>query len=156
MAKATRIICAMALLALAAACSTYERQSTRPEIGGTLNSEDQGTISPNVWAPTEWSGKNAARVTLPTKDGGAPVVAEIIGAKEQSSIQMSYKPETGEVSYSATDVRGLDAQNFPLQADAALAESLGELWTNLAPEIKTGVLCSLGLAFGVPSVCGGG
>lgn len=146
-------IAVLAALGLAlAACGTFERQATEPTVG-ELNEFDQGSLSPFSWSPNECAGKNCARVWLP-QDGG-PAVAEIIGAKEQSSITMTYNPKTGDVQYSATDTKGLDAQNFAFQADAALAKELGDLWTNLAPEIRTGVVCALGLAFGFPAACGG-
>lgn len=142
---------ACAIVALGA-CTTFDPPKSGPETG-ELNTKNQGTLSPFVWRPTECSGKNCVRVSLPTGEGGEPAVAEIIGAKEQSSISMVYNPKTGDITYSATDTKGLDAQNFPLQADTALAQSLGDLWTNLAPEIKAGVLCSLGLALGFPTAC---
>lgn len=149
MLKTFRLLAASSLLVALAACSTFERQVTGPELGGDINAEEQGSLSPFLWSPESYSGKNAARVWLP-QDGSA-AVAEIIGAKEQSSITMTYKPETGEIVYSATDVRGIEAQRFPLEADAALAAELGELWIGLAPEIKSGVICGLALALAVPA-----
>ncbi|NIA72368.1 hypothetical protein HBA54_27650 [Pelagibius litoralis] len=138
---------ALAAGLLLSACSTFGptgQQSLDPE-DRPVGSE--ASYSPFNWSPPNYAGLTAGRIIYPGADGGAPVVAEWFSGKEAEAAVVSFATPDGNVfSYDASGLKAFEGQLARAQVESDLAARLGELWQNVAPEIKTGLVDAVCLA----------
>lgn len=151
------ILAAFAMLVLGA-CGTFE-----PVAGNTLPPElldksENGhapSASPFSFNPKACNGMTCTRVVIPTEDETKVIVAEMIDGKDRADSALSYTTADGRtITYGASLSEGVDAQKSSNELEAALAKELKETWTELAPEIKTGLLDAACVAF-LKKPCGG-
>lgn len=133
---------AIAALGLLAGCSTFESQQQLDieDDGGEARSGTEASLSPFNWSPPNYAGLTAGRIVYPT-DGGEPIVAEFISGKEAENANVAFQtPDGNVVSYAVGGLKAFEGQLARAQVEQALAAELSNLWTNLAPEIKSGIV----------------
>ncbi|NIA66981.1 hypothetical protein HBA54_00065 [Pelagibius litoralis] len=140
---------------LLSACSTFGptgQQSLEPE---ARPSGTEASYSPFNWSPPNYAGMTAGRIIYPGRDGGAPVVAEWISGKEAEGASITFTTPNGNViSYSAQGLRGFEGQLARAQVESDLAAQLSDLWANVTPEIKSGLVDAVCL-YVTKAPCGG-
>ena len=134
--------CGLALWGLLlAGCSTFGptgQQSLEMEsrAGGA-----EASYSPFNWSPPNYAGMTAGRIIYPGQDGGAPVVAEWLSGKEAENANITFAtPDGNIISYNASGLRAFEGQLARAQVESDLAAQLSDLWQNIAPEIRTGLV----------------
>ncbi len=126
------------------ACETFDQAGSLHLTEDEVEYGSDKSISLVHWAPGNYDGQNAGRIIMPNPEGGDPVVVELVGAKEQGSVALTWDmPDGTKITYSATDVRAFQGQEARNNANAALAAALGELWQNVTPDIKSGAISAL-------------
>ncbi|MGD1878316.1 MAG: hypothetical protein ACFB13_12565 [Kiloniellaceae bacterium] len=139
---------------LLAGCSTFG-----PTGQQSLEMEDrkegtEASYSPFNWSPPNYAGMTAGRIIYPGVAGGAPVVAEWLSGKEAESATITFAtPDGNIITYNAGGLRAFEGQIARADVEKALAGELSELWQNVAPEIKTGLVDAVCL-FVTKAPCG--
>jgi len=126
---------------LLAGCSTFGptgQQSLEME-GREAGAE--ASYSPFNWSPPNYAGITAGRIIYPGKDGAPPVVAEWLSGKEAEEAAISFAtPDGNIITYSAGGLRAFEGQLARAQVERDLAAQLSDLWKNITPEIKSGLV----------------
>jgi len=134
------VLAAAAGLALAG-CSTFG-----PTGQQSLDMEDrdagaEASYSPFNWSPPNYAGITAGRIVYPGKDGASPVVAEWLSGKEAENAAITFAtPDGNIITYSAGGLRAFEGQLARAQVERDLAGQLSDLWENITPEIKAGLV----------------
>lgn len=152
----TTQLAASALFALLlSACTTFGPTGQQSLETDARPSGAEASYSPFNWSPPNYAGMTAGRIIYPGQDGGAPVVAEWLSGKEAEGATITFAtPDGNVISYSAQGLRGFEGQLARAQVESDLAARLGELWQNVAPEIKAGLVDSVCLIV-TKAPCGG-
>jgi hypothetical protein len=126
---------------LLAACSTYGPTGQQALEVDTRAAGTEASYSPFNWSPPNYAGITAGRIIYPGRDGGAPVVAEWLSGKEAESATLSFAtPDGNVITYSAGGLRAFEGQLARAQVESDLAAQLSDLWENIAPEIRAGLV----------------
>jgi hypothetical protein len=114
----------------------------------------QASYSPFNWSPPNYAGMTAGRIVYPGRDGGDPVVAEWLSGKEAERARITFAtPDGNVITYDAGGLRAFEGQIARAQVEKALAAELSDMWQNIAPEIRAGLVDAVCVAFtGAP--CG--
>lgn len=101
----------------------------------------EASYSPFNWSPPNYAGMTAGRIIYPGKDGREPVIAEWLSGKEAEAARIAFTTPDGTViTYDASGLRGFEGQLARSQVESDLAGRLAELWENVTPEIRTGLV----------------
>lgn len=120
-----------------ASCGTYEAQQSLPITERTTFGAE-GSLSPFNHTPQQYAGMTAARIIMVQ---GKPVVIEFLSGKEAKAASISFKSKEGAtVTYNVKELAAFTGQTTRGDVEKALAEANTELWTNLAPEIRNGII----------------
>ena len=93
------------------------------------------------WSPPNYAGMTAGRIIYPGTNGGPPVVAEWLSGKEAEAARVAFTtPEGTVITYDASGLRGFEGQIARSQVESELAGRLAELWENVAPEVRAGLV----------------
>jgi hypothetical protein len=134
-------IYAAACGALLAGCSTFGPTGQQSLDMEARAAGPESSYSPFNWSPPNYAGMTAGRIIYPGADGGDPVVAEWISGKEAESATITFAtPDGNLISYSATGLRGFEGQLARAQVESDLAAQLSDLWKNITPTIKAGLV----------------
>lgn len=96
----------------------------------------QGSVSPFVYSPPNYSGITAARILIPRPDG-QHIVAEFVDGKESGEIAVVWTLPDGEsVSYTASDVRAFEGQAFRAEVEQRIVDVTGQTLQQLTPEVR--------------------
>ena len=135
-----RYLIAAAALVLAAslsACSTFgPTGQQQAEIDQPRGAE--ASVAPGTWSPPNYAGITAGRLVI--GEGGLRTV-EFISGKEAEDVTITFeKPDGTKVTYDAKGLKAFEGQLARAEVERALAGELADLWENIAPEIKTGLV----------------
>jgi len=139
---------------LLAGCSTFGPTGQQSLDMDAREAGTEASYSPYNWSPPNYAGMTAGRIIYPGKEGGAPVVAEWISGKEAESATITFAtPDGNIITYNANGLRGFEGQLARADVEKVLASELSELWQNVAPEIKSGLVDAVCL-FVTKAPCG--
>lgn len=126
---------------LLSACSTFGPTGQQSLDMDAREAGTEASYSPYNWSPPNYAGMTAGRIIYPGKDGAEPVVAEWISGKEAESATITFAtPDGNIITYNANGLRGFEGQLARAQVESELAEQLSDLWENITPEIKSGLV----------------
>jgi hypothetical protein len=135
-------VAAVALLGmLLAACETFG-----PTGQQSLDMEErargaEASYSPFNWSPPNYAGLTAGRIIYPGAAGGPPVVAEWLSGKEAENATITFAtPDGNVVTYRAGGLRAFEGQLARAEVGRDLAAQLADMWENIAPEIRGGLV----------------
>lgn len=130
----------LAALSLSA-CETFGPTGQQALETDSRPSGTEASYSPFNWSPPNYAGMTAGRIIYPDTNGGPPVVAEWLSGKEAEAARIAFSTPDGTViTYDASGLRGFEGQLARSQVERELAGRLAELWENVAPEIRTGLV----------------
>lgn len=126
---------------LLAGCSTFGPTGQQSlEMTGREEGAE-ASYSPFNWSPPNYAGITAGRIVYPGKDGAPPVVAEWLSGKEAEDAAITFAtPDGNIITYSAGGLRAFEGQLARAQVERDLAAQLSDLWKNITPEIKSGLV----------------
>ena len=126
---------------LLAGCTTFGPTGQQSLDMDDRKDGSEASYSPFNWSPPNYAGMTAGRIIYPGKDGGDPVVAEWLSGKEAESATISFAtPDGNVITYSAGGLRAFEGQLARAQVESDLAAQLSDLWENITPEIKAGLV----------------
>ena len=136
-----KAIGAVACGLLLAGCGTFGPTGQQSLDMDARTAGTEASYSPFNWSPPNYAGMTAGRIVYPGTDGGAPVVAEWLSGKEAESAQITFAtPDGNVITYSAGGLRAFEGQLARAQVERDLAAQLRGLWTDITPEIKSGLV----------------
>ena len=145
-----QLLMASAALLAVAACSTFET-ADQLDVDGAEPPRAYGaeaSYSPQNWRPQEHAGITSGRVIYPTVEG-EPVVVELMSGKEAEDVEMTFTtPDGNLITYSANGLAAFQGQLARADVEKVLATELSDMWENLAPEIRGGIVDTVCTAFG--------
>ena len=110
-----------------------------------LSTGAEGSVAPLAWSPPNFAGLNAARAVIPGENG--PIVFEIVGGKEQETIELAWvQPDGEEIRYTAAGVQAFDGQAFRAEVERQIVETTGQTLQELAPEVRGAVEAAIAAA----------
>lgn len=131
----------LASCVLLAGCSTFGPTGQQSLDMEARAAGEEASYSPFNWSPPNYAGMTAGRIIYPGVDGGAPVVAEWLSGKEAEHAEISFATPDGKViTYSAGGLRAFEGQLARAQLARDLAAQLSDLWENITPEIRAGLV----------------
>lgn len=143
--RAALSVCAVGVvLAALAACDTFgptgQQQADLEGVAGDNRTGSEASLSPFNWSPPNYAGLTAGRIVYPLPEG-PPIVAEFVSGKEAESAAVSFEtPDRNVVSYQVGGLRAFEGQIARAEVEKALSAELSDLWQNLAPDIRTGIV----------------
>jgi len=131
------VLCALAL----SGCSTFGPTGQQSLDMEARAAGTESSYSPFNWSPPNYAGMTAGRVIYPGVGGGEPVVAEWLSGKEAEQAEISFAtPDGNVITYSAGGLRAFEGQLARAEVERDLAAQLSDLWQNIAPEIRAGLV----------------
>jgi hypothetical protein len=101
----------------------------------------EASYSPFNWSPPNYAGLTAGRIIYPGEAGGPPVVAEWLSGKEAENATITFAtPDGNVITYSAGGLRAFEGQLARAEVERDLATQLAEMWENIAPEVRGGLV----------------
>ncbi|GAB4391014.1 MAG: hypothetical protein Tsb0032_00460 [Kiloniellaceae bacterium] len=126
---------------LISACSTFGPTGQQSLDMENREKGTEASYSPFNWSPQNYAGMTAGRIVYPGAEGGAPVVAEWLSGKEAETATLSFvTPEGNVITYSAGGLRAFEGQLARAEVERDLAAQLSDLWENVTPEIRSGLV----------------
>lgn len=126
---------------LLAGCSTFGPTGQQSLDMKGREEGAEASYSPFNWSPPNYAGITAGRIIYPGKDGAPPVVAEWLSGKEAEAAAISFAtPDGNIITYNAGGLRAFEGQLARAQVERDLAAQLSDLWKNVSPEIKSGLV----------------
>lgn len=136
-----RATTAVAVCLTLGACSTYGPTGQQMLEMEKRPAGTEAGYSPFNWSPPNYAGMTAGRIIYPGRKGNEPVVAEWLSGKEAESATLSFvTPDGNVITYSAGGLRAFEGQLARAQVESELAARLSDLWENITPEIRTGLV----------------
>lgn len=132
------------VLALSA-CETFgptgQQQAELEDAAGENRTGSEASLSPFNWSPPNYAGLTAGRIVYPSAEGGDPIVAEFLSGKEAEDAAVTFAtPDGNVVSYQVGGLRAFEGQLARAEVEKALAAELSNMWQELTPEIRTGII----------------
>jgi hypothetical protein len=101
----------------------------------------EASYSPFNWSPPNYAGLTAGRIVYPGEAGRPPVVAEWLSGKEAENATITFAtPDGNVITYSAGGLRAFEGQLARAEVERDLAAQLSDMWQNIAPEIRGGLV----------------
>ena len=139
--KRTALGIALPVVLALTGCSTFGPTGQQSLETDERPAGTEASYSPFNWSPPNYAGMTAGRIIYPGEDGRKPVVAEWLSGKEAEAARIAFTTPDGTViTYDASGLRGFEGQLARSQVESDLAGRLAELWENVAPEIRTGLV----------------
>lgn len=139
---------------LLAGCSTFGPTGQQSLDMEARAAGTESSYSPFNWSPPNYAGMTAGRIIYPGSEGGQPVVAEWLSGKEAERAEITFATPDGKViTYSAGGLRAFEGQLARAQVERDLAAQLSDLWKNITPEIRAGLVDAICL-YVTKGLCG--
>jgi hypothetical protein len=135
-------VAAVALLGiLAGGCATFGPTGQQSLDMDERARGAEASYSPFNWSPPNYAGLTAGRIIYPGEAGGPPVVAEWLSGKEAENATITFAtPDGNVITYSAGGLRAFEGQLARAEVERDLAAQLAEMWENIAPEVRGGLV----------------
>jgi len=140
--RRSRAVASAALLGmLLAACETFGPTGQQSLDMEARARGAEASYSPFNWSPPNFAGLTAGRIIYPGEAGGPPVVAEWLSGKEAENATITFAtPDGNVITYSAGGLRAFEGQLARAEVERDLAAQLADMWENIAPEIRGGLV----------------